>query len=110
MRFVSIFVGSVFLLRALIFVPLTKVSFLKLQDVLAEQFGCQARVAGIDGRHDQLQPSKSESYRNMAQAVPAVPNTAHRWAREMEKIARTSSYLGLTSNIYTKVPPKYSDR
>jgi hypothetical protein len=46
----------------------------------------------------------------MAQAVPTVPNTAHRWAREMEKIARTSSYLGLTSNIYTKVPPKYSDR
>jgi hypothetical protein len=108
-RFVSIVVGSVFRLRALLFVPLTNVSFLKLQDVLAEQFGCQAHVAGLDSRQQQLQPSKPGGYRNMAQAVPAIPKFAHCWAREMEKIARTFSYLRLTPNIYTKVPPKYSD-
>jgi 3-hydroxyisobutyrate dehydrogenase-like beta-hydroxyacid dehydrogenase len=76
-------------------------AFTKGTVALSTELLIAAHAMGLyDTLVEELQLSQREGYRNMVRAVPAVPNTAHRWAGEMEEIARTFSHLGLTPKIH----------
>jgi 3-hydroxyisobutyrate dehydrogenase-like beta-hydroxyacid dehydrogenase len=76
-------------------------AFTKGTAALSTELLVAAQAMGLyDTLVEELQLSQREGFRNMVRAVPAVPNTAHRWAGEMEEIARTFSHLGLTPKIH----------
>jgi 3-hydroxyisobutyrate dehydrogenase-like beta-hydroxyacid dehydrogenase len=76
-------------------------AFTKGATALSTELLTAAHAMGLyDTLVEELQHSQPEGYRNMVRAVPAVPKTAHRWAGEMEEIARTFSHLGLTPKIH----------
>jgi 3-hydroxyisobutyrate dehydrogenase-like beta-hydroxyacid dehydrogenase len=76
-------------------------AFTKGTAALSTELLVAAHAMGLyDTLVEELQLSQRDGYRNMVGVVPAVPKTAHRWAGEMEEIARTFSYLGLTPKIH----------